>query len=108
MSQMDLAGGIMAKKASQGRTVTVSVDKIDFLRPVKVGDVVCTHGRLVRTGTTSMTIELEVWVNPILREDETERLHVTSAKFTYVCIDTSGKKRALPENMQGLGVLAAE
>ncbi|MCH2110184.1 MAG: acyl-CoA thioester hydrolase YciA [Polyangiaceae bacterium] len=102
MSQMDLAGGILAKKVSQGRTVTVAVDQIVFHRPVQVGDVVCCHGRVVRSGTTSVTIELQIWVNPILRDDEHQRLNVTSANFVYVAIDDHGQKRPLPRENQGL------
>ena len=99
MSQMDLAGGIIAKKASKGRTVTVAVDAMKFIRPVKVGDVVCCHGRVLKTGNTSMQIELQVWVNPILRAtpEDGERMLVTEAVFTYVAIDENGNKRRLPQ-----------
>ena len=103
MSQMDLAGGILAKKVSLGRTVTIAVDQIVFHKPVKVGDVVCCYGKVTKSGRTSATIALEVWVNPILREDERERMQVTSANFTYVAIDEHGKKRELPLEHQGLG-----
>jgi acyl-CoA thioesterase YciA len=102
MSQMDLAGGILAKEVSQGRTVTIAVDQIVFHKPVKVGDVVCCYGRLQKSGTTSATIELEVWVNPILREGDKARMQVTSAHFTYVAIDDEGQKRALPPENQNL------
>lgn len=101
MSQMDLAGGILAKKVSRGRTVTIAVDQIVFHRPVKVGDVVSCYGRVQKSRTTSATIELEVWVNPVLREGE-ERMQVTSAHFTYVAVDDSGKKRPLPAEHQHL------
>lgn len=97
VSQMDIAGGILAKETAQGRVVTVAVDSIQFIKPVKVGDVVCCYGRLERIGTTSMTIRLEVWVNPVLR-DEThpgERFRVTAAVFTYVAVDNDGNKRAV-------------
>lgn len=102
MSQMDLAGGILAKKLSQGRTVTVAVDQIVFHKPVQVGDVVSCYGRVVKSGTTSATVELEVWVNPILREGDKQRMQVTSAHFTYVAIDGDGNKRALPAQNQHL------
>ena len=102
MSQMDLAGGILAKKTSKGRTVTIAVDQIVFHQPVKVGDVVCCYGRVSKSGTTSTTIELEVWVNPILREGEKERMQVTSAHFTYVAVDEKGTKRPLPAEHQHL------
>lgn len=102
MSQMDLAGGILAKKISRGRTVTIAVDQIVFHKPVKVGDVVCCYGCVQKSGTTSATIELEVWVNPILREGDKERMQVTSAHFTYVAVDENGQKRPLPPEHQNL------
>jgi acyl-CoA thioesterase YciA len=95
VSQMDIAGGILAKETAQGRVVTVAVDRIQFIRPVKVGDVVCCYGAVERVGTTSMTIKLEIWVNPVLREEQSDgaRFLVTEATFTYVAIDKDGKKR---------------
>ena len=97
MSQMDIAGGILAKETARSRVVTVAVDGFKFLKPVKVGDVVCCYGRVLRIGTTSITIELEVWVKQVLRETEEEwpRFKVTEALFTYVAIDGRGEKRAI-------------
>lgn len=97
MSQMDIAGGIMAKEIAQGRTVTIAVDAIKFIAPVKVGDVVCCYGHLVKVGNTSMKIALEVWVKPILRDDEDGHFLVTEASFTYVAVDKEGKKRVIPK-----------
>jgi acyl-CoA thioesterase YciA len=97
MSQMDMAGGILAKETARCRVVTVAVDSFKFLRPVKVGDVVCCYGRVARVGTTSIAIELEVWAKQVLSESEEEwsRIKVTEAVFTYVAIDGNGKKRAI-------------
>ncbi len=97
MSQMDIAGGILAKETARSRVVTVAVDTFKFLKPVKVGDVVCCYGRIIRLGTTSVTLELEVWVKPVLRETEEAcpRFKVTEALFTYVAIDEKGKKHAI-------------
>ena len=94
MSQMDIAGGILAKELSNSRTVTVAVESIQFFRSVQVGDVVCVYGNVVHIGTTSMKINLEVWVKPILRENEDQRsrFKVTEAAFTYVAVDSSGNK----------------
>jgi acyl-CoA thioesterase YciA len=72
MSQMDIAGGILAKETAHSRVVTVAVDSIKFLKPVKVGDVICCYGRVLRIGTTSIAIELEVWVKQVRRETEEE------------------------------------
>jgi acyl-CoA thioesterase YciA len=97
MSQMDIAGGILAKETARSRVVTVAVDGFKFLRPVKVGNVVCCYGRVLRVGTTSIAIELEVWVKNVLAEvdEEWPRFKVTEATFTYVAIDAEGNKRAI-------------
>ena len=97
MSQMDIAGGILAKETARSRVVTVAVDSFKFLRPVKVGDVVCCYGRVLRIGNTSIAIALEVWVKSVLHETEEEwpRFKVPAAIFTYVAIDAEGKKRAI-------------
>ena len=99
MSQMDIAGAIMAKEVAQGRVVTVAVESIVFHKPVKVGDVVCCYGQLIRVGKSSLSINLEIWVKPILRETEERcpRFKVTDAQFTYVAVDDSGKKRLVPK-----------
>ena len=99
MSQMDIAGGIMAKEVAKGRTVTIAVDGMKFIAPVKVGDVMCCYGHIVRVGTTSITLALEVWVKPVLREDSNGHFLVTEAQFTYVAIDKEGKKRVIPKDV---------
>ncbi len=97
MSQMDIAGGILAKETARSRVVTVAVDGFKFIRPVKVGNVVCCYGRVLRVGTTSIAIELEVWVKNVVSEvdDAFPRFKVTEATFTYVAIDAEGNKRAI-------------
>jgi len=97
MSQMDIAGGILAKETARARVVTVAVDSFKFLKPVQVGDVVCCYGRVLRIGNTSISIALEVWVKSVLHETEEEwpRFKVTEAIFTYVAVDAEGKKRAI-------------
>jgi acyl-CoA thioesterase YciA len=100
MSQMDIAGGILAREATCSRVVTVAVDSIAFIRPVHVGDVVCCYGEVARIGTTSITIALEVWVKPALDQPLTVTPHfqVTKAAFTYVSIDSTGQKQVINKN----------
>jgi len=100
MSQMDIAGGILAKEIANSRTVTVAAESIQFIRPVMVGDVVCCYGRVVQVGNTSVKINLEVWVKPILRqtEERQRRFKVTEAAFTYVAIDEEGNKQPIPRD----------
>ena len=68
MSQMDIGGAILAKEIAHGRVVTVRVEGMTFLRPVAVGDVVCCYARCVQKGTTSVSINIEVWVKKVMSE----------------------------------------
>ncbi|MBE2898175.1 acyl-CoA thioester hydrolase YciA [Pasteurellaceae bacterium TAE3-ERU1] len=95
MSQMDLGGAIMAKEIAQGPVVTVSVDKINFIRPVTVGDVICCYGRCVKVGNSSLKVEVEVWVKKVSTEPFSERYCVTDAVFTFVAIDKNGRPRPI-------------
>lgn len=95
LSQMDLAGGIAAGQRAAGRVVTIAVDKMKFIRPVHVGDVLCIYCRIGRIGTSSMEIVLEAWV---LRHRYGHREKVTQATFTMVSVDDEGRPRPVPEN----------
>jgi acyl-CoA thioesterase YciA len=90
LGQMDIAGGIFASKLARGRCATVAVDAMKFRRPVYVGDVMCVYARLIRIGTTSMTVGIEAWV---IRRNQTERILVTEGNFTYVAVDEKGRPR---------------
>lgn len=92
MSQMDVAGGISAVARAGGRVVTVACTDMSFLKPVKVGDVVCVYCDLARLGRTSLTLHVEAWA---LRQGQGERIKVTAADFTYVALDEQGKPRPL-------------
>lgn len=95
MAQMDISGGIMAKELAQGRVVTIAVNAMKFIRPVKVGDVVACYGSLIHTGNTSLTIHLQTWVKPAWRAPDCGLFQVTEADFVYVAIDEYGNKRSL-------------
>ncbi|MBF1286638.1 MAG: acyl-CoA thioester hydrolase YciA [Neisseria sp.] len=98
MSQMDLGGGILAAEIAQGRIVTVAVQEMNFIRPVKVGNVVCCYGSCVSVGNTSLQLKIEVWVKTLMNDHLTEdRQLVTEAVFTYVAIDSEGNKRPIPK-----------
>jgi acyl-CoA thioesterase YciA len=93
LSQMDLAGGIAASERAQGRVATVAVDAMTFIRPVKVGDVLCVYTSLERVGRTSLKLHVEAWAR---RFHTQQREKVTDARFTFVAIDDSGKPRPVP------------
>ena len=102
MSQMDIAGGILAREITGSRVVTVAVDSISFIKPVHVGDVVCCYGEMVSIGNTSITLNLEVWVRPSLDKPlkEDVEFQVTKAAFTYVAMDSDGKKQVISRSCQ--------
>lgn len=94
MSQMDIAGAIAAVERAQGRVVTVAVEAMTFIAPVKVGDVLCVYTTIERVGTTSITVGLEAWVR---RNRLDVRQRVTEARFVYVTLDENGNKRQVPK-----------
>ncbi|MDP6572557.1 MAG: acyl-CoA thioesterase [Rhodospirillales bacterium] len=94
LSQMDIAGGVVASQRARGRTATVALEAMVFHRPVHVGDVVGCHAEILEVGATSVTVMVEAWV--VRRQDPTSRFKVTEGQFTYVALDAEGKKRPLP------------
>ena len=93
LAQMDIAGGMIAGARAKGRVATIAVDAMKFIRPIKVGDVLCIYGHVARVGRTSMRIGLEAWV---LRDRMGQREQVTEAVFTFVAIDEHGRPREVP------------
>jgi acyl-CoA thioesterase YciA len=93
MAQMDLGSGILASKRAKTRVVTVAVDGMSFLQPVRVGDTVACYARVESVGRTSMKIPVEVWVE---RYRRTEQTLVTRAVFTYVAVDQMGRPIPVP------------
>ncbi|MCY6380773.1 acyl-CoA thioesterase [Hoeflea prorocentri] len=87
VSQMDFAAGIAAGQRAHGRVVTIAIDAMKFIRPVKVGDVVCVYTFIEKIGRTSMQIHVEAWV---LRDRYGEHEKVTDALFTFVAVNADG------------------
>ncbi len=92
LSQMDIAGGVAAVQISKSRVVTVAVNAMTFIAPVKVGDVLCVYTKIIKIGTTSITVAIEAWAR---RDRMAVREKVTEGHFTYVALDDSGKKCAI-------------
>ncbi|MGG7564836.1 acyl-CoA thioesterase [Rhodovulum sp. DZ06] len=93
MAQMDLGSSVLARSRARGRVATIVVDSMKFHRPVHVGDLVSIHSEMLKEGTTSMQIGVEVWIT---RQPSEEHVKVTEAVFTFVAIDENGVKRPLP------------
>lgn len=93
MKLIDLAGGIVAQRHSRMNSVTASVDRIDFLHPVHIGDVLFIKASLNLVGKTSMEVGVRVESeNPLTGEIR----HTVSAFLTYVALDKEGKPVKVP------------
>ncbi|KQY99585.1 acyl-CoA thioesterase [Pseudolabrys sp. Root1462] len=93
LSRMDQAGGIAAIERAHGRVVTIAVDAMKFIRPVKVGDVLEVYTHVDSIGRTSMKIHVEAWAR---RFQTRHHEKVTDAHFTFVAIDDNGRPRPIP------------
>jgi acyl-CoA thioesterase YciA len=97
MSQVDIAGSIIARRRANGRIVTVAVDSFQFHEPVFVGDLVSCYARITRVGRTSITVNVKAYAE---RQGAThETLQVTEADLTYVAVD--GQRRPRPLSPAG-------
>ncbi len=97
MSQMDLAGGIAGVERAQGRVVTVKVDAMTFIAPMRVGDVLEIYSQVESIGRTSMKIHLEAWAQ---RFRTHRRDKVTDATFTFVAVGDDGRPRPIPPEIR--------
>ena len=93
LSRMDQAGGIAGVDRAQGRVVTVAIDAMTFVKPVRVDDVLCVYTSVQSVGRTSMKIHVEAWARRF-RTDIREK--VTVGTFTFVAIDDEGRPRLVP------------
>jgi len=93
MKLIDLTGGIVAQRHTRMNVVTASVDRIDFLHPVYIGDVLFLKASLNLVGRTSMEVGVRVESeNPLTGEIR----HTASAFLTYVALDKGGRPVEIP------------
>ena len=93
MHLIDIAAAIAAHRHARSQVVTVAVDNLDFLYPVRVGELVVLRAQMTRAFRTSMEVEVRVF-----REDYLtgERQQTSSAFVTYVAVDAAGKPQEVP------------
>jgi acyl-CoA hydrolase len=89
MHWIDLAGAMAAHRHSRAYVVTASIDHLDFLVPVRVGDFVILRSSVNRVFHTSMEVGVTVWVEYYRSE---ESRHVSSAYLTFVAVDDKGNR----------------
>lgn len=98
LSQMDLAGGEVARKRAQGKVTTIAISEIQFLKPVYVGDVVSCFAKIEKVGTTSITIKIEVFSERY----NIEMNKVTEGTFVFVAIDENKNPRPVDQAVKNV------
>jgi len=100
MSHVDIAASIVAARRAKGRVATVAVNSFVFKQPVFVGDLVSFYATIIRTGTTSMTIDVEVFAQRLQGPQPSDApeafVRVTEATLTFVATGEDRRPRALP------------
>jgi len=99
MSQVDIAGSILAHQVARGRVVTIAVNSFMFHKPVFVGDVISCYADVVKIGNTSLTISVEVFAERNRQKDEAVK--VTEATLTYVAVDKDRRPRPVVTPKKG-------
>lgn len=94
MAQVDIAGAIPASRRAAGRVATIAVNSFLFKQPVFVGDLLSFYAKIVKTGTTSITVEVDVYAQR--QRLDAEVVKVTEATLTYVATDEARRSRPLP------------
>ena len=94
MSQVDIAGSIIARRYAQGRIVTVAVNSFQFHQPVFIGDLISCYAQVTRVGNTSLTVNVKAFAERHGMQHEI--IHVTEADLTYVAVDDQRRPRPLP------------
>lgn len=93
MHWIDLAGAMAAHRHSRQYVLTAAIDHLDFLFPVRIGDLVILRSSVNRVFNTSMEVGVKVWVENYIAD---EAHHVSSAYLTFVAIDKAGKHLRVP------------
>jgi acyl-CoA thioesterase YciA len=94
MAHVDVAGAIPAARRANGRVATVAVTSFQFKNPVFVGDLLSFYARVIKTGTTSVTVAVEVYAERMRLQ--TEVVKVTEATLVYVATGEDRRPRPLP------------
>ena len=93
LSQMDIAGGIVAGREAAGPVATVAIEAMKFIAPILLRDIVSIYAEVERRGRTSVAIKIHVEAQ---RGRLSEPVSLTSAIFTFVALDEQARPRPLP------------
>ena len=90
LSQMDIAAGIVASRRADGPVATVAIERMEFLAPIHLRDLISVYAEVAKLGRTSMQIRIEVIASPDRGATE---VNVTEGLFTFVALDEKHRPR---------------
>ena len=90
LSQMDIAAGIVASRRAGGSVATIAIERMEFIAPIHLRDVISVFAEVERVGRTSMAIRIEVVAT---RDRGATHLKVTEGLFTFVALDEQHRPR---------------
>lgn len=91
LSQMDIAGGIIAARYASGPVATVAIESMTFIAPILLGDIISLYGNVERVGRTSVAVRLDVFAD----RGSNQKVKVTDGLFTFVALDANHRPRAI-------------
>jgi len=92
LSQMDIAAGIVASRRAGGSVATIAIERMEFIAPIHLRDVISVFAEVERVGRTSMAIRIEVIAT---RDRGATDIKVTEGLFTFVALDEQHRPRAV-------------
>jgi acyl-CoA thioesterase YciA len=94
LGQMDIAAGIVASRRARGSVATVAIERMEFLAPIHLRDLISVYAEVERVGRTSMAIRIDVIAS---RNGGEEQVKVTNGLFTFVAIDEAARPRQVDQ-----------
>ena len=94
LSQMDIAAGIVASRRANGSVATIAIERMEFIAPIHLRDLISVYAYVESVGRTSMKVKIEVIAS---RDRGTAEVKVTEGVFTFVAIDEQARPRLVDE-----------
>ncbi len=90
LSQMDIAAGIVASRRADGHVATIAIERMEFIAPIHLRDLISVYAQVEHVGRTSMKVRIEVIAQ---RDRGATEVKVTEGLFTFVALDDNHRPR---------------